>query len=117
MNQVNEIINFEQITKGCRNLNVSDLFILLRKNIIIFRSWGSRGFLVDNKNDTRMFRMTVSGHLHKGHVYIFLNGVDLFDVYLTSNRGTIKKIMHNLYFDMLADWIDTNVEKIPIYKQ
>lgn len=115
MNQVKEIINFREITKGCRNLNVKELMYLLKYNINIFWSWGSHAFTIDNDKDTRMFRMTVSGNLHKGYVYIFLNGLDLFDVYLTSNRGTIKKIQKDLYFDMLVDWIDTNIEKIPEY--
>ncbi len=116
MNQVNEVIDFKEITKGCLNLNVTELFQLLRSNLSIFFSWGSHAYLVDDKTDCRMFRMTVQGHLHKGYVYIFLNGMDLFDVYLTSNRGTIKKIQKDLYFDMLTEWIDNNIERIPEYE-
>jgi len=62
--------------------------------------------------------MTVSGHHHKGHVYIFVNGMDLFDVYLTTNRGTIvhKSGDMGLYFDQLVEWIDEKVERIPEYR-
>jgi len=115
MNQIKEVIDFKEITKGCRNLNVKELMNLLRHNLSIFWSWGSHAYTIDNKNDCRMFRMTVSGNLHKGHVYIFVNGSDLFDVYLTTNRGTIKQIKKDLFFDMLVNWIDTNIEKIPEY--
>jgi hypothetical protein len=59
--------------------------------------------------------MRVSGHHHKGHVYIFVNGSDLFDVYLTTLQGTIKTIGTDLYFDQLAEWIDERVERIPDY--
>jgi hypothetical protein len=53
-----------------------------------------------------------------GHVYIALNGMDLYDVYLTSNRGTIKQRTPEmgLYFDQLVEWIDDKVERIPEYK-
>ena len=78
MNEVGEKINFQEITKGCRDLNVQ-------------------------------------GHHHKGHVYIFVNGSDLFDVYLTTTQGTIKMKIEGLYFDQLVEWIDEKVEKIPDY--
>jgi hypothetical protein len=115
MNAVGEKINVQEITKGCRVLNVQELMSLLRVNINIFWSWGSHAFTVDSKHNTRMFRMTVSGHHHKGHVYIFVNGLDLFDVYLTSNQGTIKTIGEGLYFDQLVEWIDDRIERIPEY--
>ena len=119
MNEVGELINVQEITKGCRELNVQELMQLLRMDINIFWSWGSHAFTVDSKTRTRMFRMTVSGHHHKGHVYIFVNGMDLFDVYLTTNRGTIvqKSGDMGLYFDQLVEWIDEKVERIPEYNQ
>lgn len=116
MNNIGEVINYEAITKSCRNLDPKELMQLLRININIFWSWGSKSFIVDNTRNCRMFRMTVSGHHHKGHVYIFVNGSDLFDVYLTSNRGTIKVIGTDLYFDQLVEWIDEKVERIPAYQ-
>lgn len=116
MNQVNNTINFESITKRCRNLDPKDLMALLRSNFRKFICWGAEGFTIDNKKNCRMFRMTVNGHLHKGFVYIFVNGADLFDVYLTTKQGVITKIQTDLYFDMLVDWIDDNIERIPEYK-
>lgn len=115
MNTVGEKINVEQITKACRLLDVNELLALLKHNISIFWSWGSHAFIIDDRNNTRMFRMTVQGHHHTGHVYIFVNGMDLFDVYLTTSQGTIKTIGEGLYFDQLVEWIDEKVEKIPAY--
>ena len=116
MNQVNDTINFESITKGCRNLEPKELMALLKSQYIKFICWGAKSFTVDNNKNCRMFRMTVSGKLHKGYVYIFVNGSDLFDVYLTTKKGIITKIQKDLYFDMLVDCIDDNIEKIPEYK-
>ncbi len=117
MNQKGEKIDVQAITKGCRQLDVNELMQLLKSDIYKFWSWGSHAYRVDKKNDTRMFRMQVSGHHHKGHVYIFVNGMDLFDVYLTTAQGTIKDTnSEGLYFDQLVDWIDEKIECIPEYK-
>ena len=116
MNKVGESINVQEITKGCRQMDLTDLMYVLRNNISRFWSWGSHAFRIDRKGNVRMFRMAVNGRFHSGHVYIFLNGLDLFDVYLTSSRGTIKRIQTDLYNDMLTDWIDIAVEKIGTYK-
>ena len=115
MNQINEEINIKKAS--CREMYMPDLMALLRSSGAIMMSWGCHNFTVDKKNGTRMFRMNVQGHHHKGHVYIFLNFMDLFDVYLTTNRGTIKDRTdeQGLYFDQLVDWIDEKVERIPEY--
>jgi hypothetical protein len=49
-------------------------------------------------------------------VYIVLNGLDLFDVYLTTLQNGIKLEGKDLYFDQLVKWIDEKVEKIAAYK-
>ena len=116
MNTKGEVINYEEIRKHCRNLNPQELLQLLRADFWRFASWGATAFTVDNKNDCRMMRFKVNGHHHKGHVYIFVNGDDLFDVYLTSLQGTIKDhTEQGLYFDMLFDWIDKRIEYIDDY--
>jgi len=116
MNQVNEKISIKEAS--CREIYLPDLMNLLQSDKMKFWSWGSHGYTVDKKKNPQMFRFTVSGHHHKGHVYIFLNGMDLFDVYLTSNRGTIKQRTDEmgLFVDELMDWIDEKVERIPEYK-
>lgn len=115
MNNIGEKIETNIIVKSCRQFDVTELMSLLKYDIMKFWSWGSHSFTIDDKRNTKMFRMTVNGHHHKGHVYIFLNGLDLFDVYLTTSHGTIKDIISGLYFDMLVDSIDTRIEKIPEY--
>jgi hypothetical protein len=116
MNQIGEKIDIK--AASCREIYMPDLMTLLKFDLMKFWSWGSHALTVDSTKCTRMFRMTVSGHHHKGHVYIFLSGADLFEVYLTSNQGTIKdKTTEGLYFDMLVDWIDKKIEYIADYKQ
>lgn len=117
MNTIGEKINVQEITKGCRELNVKELMQLFRSNILVFWSWGCHGFLVDNKKNVKMFRMTVNGHHHKGHVYVVVNGLDLYDVYLTKKDGTITQTSGDmgLYFDQLVEWIDGKIEMIPEY--
>jgi len=117
MNKVGEIINVSEITKSCRNLDPNELLGLLKSQLMKFWSWGSNSFTVDNQKNCRMFRMKVQGRHHKGFVYIFVNGLDLFDVYYTTaSTNKIKAIEEGLYFDMLVDAIDKYVEYVPIYE-
>jgi len=116
MNNVGEQIYFGEIVKSCRTFEPKELLAVLKANINIFFSWGVSHPTVDNQKNTRMFRMNVRGHHHKGYVYIFLNGMDLYDVYLTDFADKIKMIQTDLYFDMLADWIDEAIEKVPAYR-
>jgi len=115
MNQINEMIDTKEAS--CREIYLPDLMALLRSSGAIMMSWGAHNFTVDKKNGTQMFRMNVQGHHHKGHVYIFLNGMDLFDVYLTNTHGMIRQRTPEmgLYFDQLVEWIDERVERIPEY--
>lgn len=118
MNQINEKINTEEIKKSCRELNPNELVSLLQSSPVRFMSWGASAFTIDNRQCTKMFRMKVNARHHKGHVYIFLNGLDLFDVYLTTLKGRVinKTPEEGLYFDQLVEWIDNKIEKIPEYK-
>jgi hypothetical protein len=116
MNQIKEKLDIK--SASCRVFNPNELIYLLKQNMNVFWSWGSRNFVVDSQKNTRMFRMTVSGYHHKGYVFIFLNGLDLFDVYLTNKEGIIKNRTDEmgLYFDQLVEWIDDKVERIPEYR-
>ena len=116
MNLVGEQIQIESITKNCRSMNVQELMQLLMLNMPMYMSWGvQRTKVVDNTSNPKMLRLTVNGHHHKGHVYIFVNGMDLYDVYLTSRQGKIKELVEGLYFDQLANWIDRKIERIDAY--
>jgi hypothetical protein len=113
MNTVGEKIEISEIIKSCREMNPQELLQLLRADFWKFSSWGATGFTVDNMRKPRMMRFKSNGYKHKGHVYIFVNGNDLFDVYLTTIQGKIIEISGDmgLYFDMLVDWIDERIEK------
>jgi len=115
MNTKGEKINVQEITKHCRVLVIEQLMAYLRADINVFWSWGAHAFRVDNMKNPKMFRMLVQGHHHKGHVYIFLNGTDLFDVYFTTSQGIIKDLKTDLYFDQLVEVIDNRIERIPDY--
>lgn len=116
MNQIKEEINCKEAS--CREMNFDELISLLKSDIMKYWSWGVHNMKIDSAKRMRMFRMNVQGHHHKGHVYIFLNGLDLFDVYLTKTDGIIKSRSEEtgLYFDQLVDWIDEKVERIPEYQ-
>lgn len=59
-----------------------------------------------------MFIMKVNGRHFKGHVCIFLNGMDLYDVYLVNKDRVIvdRTPEMGLYFDQLTQWIDSKIE-------
>ena len=115
MNQIGEKIQIDKLV--CREIYLPELKNLLQSNIYVFFSWGCENITVDNENKIRMFRMTVNGYKHKGYVYIFLNGGDLFDVVLTTKKDIIvdKTDEMGLYFDQLVEWIDEKIEKQPDY--
>jgi hypothetical protein len=115
MNQIKEEINHKEAS--CREMDFNELISLLKNDISIWWSWGVHNIRVDKSKGMRMLRFNVQGHHHKGHVYIFLNGMDLFDVYLTKTNGIIKQRTPEmgLYFDQLVEWIDEKVERIPEY--
>lgn len=112
MNQLGETINVEEFKKG-RQLDCKDLMKYFSAHNYKFWSWGARGF-INIFNYGLKFR--VAGHHHKGHVYIALNGADLFDVYLTSIQGKIQHIMNDVYIEDLFTQMDDRIERIPEYK-
>lgn len=74
---------------------------------IIVWSWGAHKWTI-HKDYALQF--TVSGRLHKGHVYVTLHASDTFTIYLTSNRGNIKHQIDNVYIDQLIDVLDRAIE-------
>jgi hypothetical protein len=119
MNTKGEKINTAEITKSCRTMNPNETHAQLRgMSPRKFACWGATAFTVDNMRNPKMLRFYVTGRKHKGHVYIFVNGMDLYDVYLTTTQGTIveKSGDMGLYFDQFTDWIDDRIEKIEGYR-
>lgn len=107
-----EHFNFEKHT--CRQFDdVKGLMGFFNAHKAIVWSWAARGWTVDK--DHKVLRLRVSGHHHKGYVWITVNGSDLFDIYFTNLKGEIKKEAKDVYLDMLIDTIDVHVERIAAY--
>jgi hypothetical protein len=112
-----EIISMEKI--AYRKMHLDTLWeqiIFGKPNIVM--SWGVSQKVVDCLDKQRfcsVFRMKVSGHHHKGFVYIALNFLDLYDVYYTKMDGTIVDKHENVYFDQLQEVIDNRIERIKYY--
>lgn len=102
-----------KIIKSCRDMDSKELLGFLCAHKSKFLSWGPHNF-VDIKG--RGLRFNVQGHHHKGHVYLFVNGLDLFDIYLTSSHGTIKETINDIYLEDLFDILDKKIEWISIYE-
>lgn len=61
------------------------------------------------ENSLGALKFKVSGHHHKGHVIVSLNGLDTYDVFICLVRsGKMKIKAKNLgaYFDEFGTWID-----------
>ena len=108
MNNPTEKIDVQELIRTSCDQNVSETVALLQSPIDIFWSWGAHK--LTNYNN-RVLRMNVQGHLHKGHVYVRVSGSDLFDVFYTTNRGTIKEVSEGLYFNQLQDVMDEKIER------
>ena len=109
-----EKINLPEILKSAREFDCKDLLHnYFMKHGYLFWSWGASMYTIV---DSKCLKFAVKGRNHKGHVYVVLNGLDLFDVYLTSTHGNIKKTLNDLYIDQLFNAMDSNIEKLPAYK-
>lgn len=83
------------------------------ENVIRFWSWGvSQRINIENKG----LLLKVNARRHKSYVFITLDFTDTYDVHIISNRGNILKSFDMVYFDMLTEIIDNEIERIPEYK-
>ena len=103
-----------KISRSSRDLDVKELVEFLYAHQSKFWSWGPHNF-VNIKN--RGLRFNVQGHHHTGYVYLFVNGSDLFDAYLTSTHGNIKEKIEDVYLDDLFSMLDKKIEYIDIYEE
>ena len=117
MNKVGEKIEIEELKKGRRfdaQTLISQLYAGGRSKVW---SWGFHNPIAyADKNGCYVLRFTVRGNLFRGHIYVALNGADLYDVYYCSNRGNIKMISEGLYCDNITEVIDEKIEKIASYQ-
>lgn len=75
-------------------------------------SWGANSW---TKMNPMLLRFKVQARRHKGHIYIAVNGADLFDVWLTTLSGKVKKEFKDVYLEDLIGVIDNEIEMIPEY--
>jgi len=96
-----------------RQQEIDQTMYYLKANQPRFGSWAPSSFNT-NKNKT-LLRFFVRGRHHTGYVFIFLNGGDLFDVWIATTNGNIRHEINDLYNDQLAESIDKKIEYIPEY--
>lgn len=75
-------------------------------------SWGAHAW---TRMSNKLLRFKVQARRHKGHIYIGVNGSDLFDVFLTSTHGRVIKEFKDVYLEDLVTTIDNEIERIPEY--
>ena len=106
-------LDLEKLGNESRVQDCNETLKVISHNKVTFWSWGAHAF----KNyQNKVLRFKVNGHHHKGHVYVAVNGSDLYDVYLTTTRGNIVKDMKDIYFDEIQDRIDNAIERIGEYE-
>ena len=95
-----------------REFNVRETLQVLTRNKSIYWSWGAHK-MTNIENKGLMFK--VNGHHHKGYVLITLHWMDTYDVHLVTTHRNIVKSFEMVYFDMLVEIIDNNIERIEEY--
>ena len=112
MNTTGEKIDLAKAV--CREMSVAEIHqVVAGSGITRAGSWGFNNAVETVKN--KAYRFTVNGYHHKGHVHIVLNFMDTFDIYFTSNQGTIKKKQEGIYIDQLIEVLDNEIERIEDY--
>ena len=102
-----------EVSENSRDFDQVELFNkVLTPRFAIVASWG----LHARKLFGRGLRFTVSGMIHKGHVYVFLSANDTFEVHLTSRRGRLIETIKDVYLEDLIETIDIKVERIKNYR-
>jgi hypothetical protein len=92
--------------------------ILLTKLTTVF-SWGAHDFesVLESEEGEGGLQFSVDGFKHTGRVKVVLNWLDLFDVYLINQDGTLKEKIENVFVDSLISVIDNAVEKTEDYEE
>lgn len=86
---------------------------ILKSQLMVVWSWGFNSPTAIQNG--LMFK--VQGFIFKGWVKVMYNeGTDLFDITFLSSKMEVKKEVEGVYFDMLVDVIDFNVEKVNNYE-
>ena len=102
MKNINELV-----TKNYREFYSMVEFVNAIKNKVVVWSWGAHGWTKMNNN---LLRFRVKGYLHKGYVFVAVNGRDLFDVWTTNLKGEIKDSKTDIYIEDFITIVDKMVE-------
>ena len=109
--KTNEIFNLRDLSVRAFD-DAPGLINALRRNRIV-SCWGADKWSMvstDVTREVKAIRFKSNGYLHKGLVYITVNGLDLFDIYLTTLEGKLKSKTSDIYLEDLIEQIDLLVE-------
>lgn len=95
-----------------REFDVNETVKVIKHDLQVYWSWGVER-LINVKNKGLLLK--VNGHHHKGWMLIVLAWNDTYSYYLLEANRTIKKEQHEVYFDMLQQMIDKDIEFIESY--
>lgn len=99
-------------TKGYREFYSMQEFVDAISHTTRVMSWGAEKW---TKMNNYLLRFKVNAHRHKGHIYVAVNFLDLFDVWLTDTKGNIVKTFDNVYLEDFIRIVDDQIERIPEY--
>ena len=92
------------------------IWSILKTQPVIVMSWGVDMDTIKPVKGGLEFH--VQGFKHTGMVQIILDeGKDLFEIHLIPDSEGERKIIEDVYFDMLVSIIDENVEKTDDYEK
>ena len=102
---------------GKRPFNVNETLQLLKRYGWKYLSWGVSKVakLGNDNNEDNVLILKVNGHHFKGYVVITLDWDDTYNVDLVMTSGRIKKSFKDVYFDVLFETIDDEIERIEEY--
>lgn len=92
-----------------REFNPMETYQVLTHNKLVWWSWGVNVRSISNL-DNKCLVFKPNGRYFKGFVCITLGWEDLYQVHYVSNDYKLKKSVEGLYFDMLVDTIDAEIE-------
>jgi hypothetical protein len=92
-----------------REFNPMETYQVLTHNKLVWWSWGVNPKTITNfSNKCLVFKP--NGRYFKGFVCVTLGWDDVYRVHFVSNTYKLKKSIDGVYFDMLVDVIDGEVE-------
>lgn len=100
-----------------RDFNPSETLQWLTADRAMFWSWGvsKRIAIKDKEGRFTGLLLRVNGHHHNGWVLITLEWNDTYEVHLIKTNGTVVSSHEDIYCDVLAEFIDDKIERIPEY--